>query len=104
MRARAVSALREQVGRLDRQVERDGERLERLHAAHERARDEAGDRLPAESLGDRVCLAAPALRERAEVVRLLPRQAVLRLRVPDEVNRAQAPRSTAASSSRSRRT
>ena len=70
------------------EVERHGERLERLHAARERARDEPrhGPRLRGARRAPppRVGPASSADAGR----RAPPRSAVLRLRVPDEVDRA----------------
>ena len=61
----AAGTLRQHVGRLDRELERQRERLEGLHAAHERARHESRHGLFSESRSDRQRFASAALRQRS---------------------------------------
>ncbi len=68
----------------------------------EGARDQARHGLALQALRDGHGLASTALRQRSELVGLVPLQAVLRLRMADEVHRAHSVSSTLDSSSTSR--
>ncbi len=76
--------------RLDREAETAGERLDRLAAAHERARHDPGDAPAREQPRDPLGLAVTHLAEGPLLVGTVPTAAAARLRVADEEDRCRA--------------